>query len=61
METLTRQFSFMGFPSQGLALLVFVGFAFSPLVSNGTTTHRQLSHEKELLCNGLILEIQGMR
>lgn len=51
----------MGFPSQGLALLVFVGFAFSPLVSNGTTTHRQLSHEKELLCNGLILEIQGMR
>lgn len=60
METLRQQFSLMGFPSQGLALLVFVGFGFFPLVSNGTT-HRQLSHEKGLLCDGLILRIQGMR
>lgn len=49
METLTRQFSIMGFPSQGLVLLVFfTGLGFFPLVSNGTTTHR--FHMRESCC-----------
>lgn len=61
METFTGRIPLMSFPSQGLALVVFVGFGFIPLVSNGAATHRQLSREKLLLCNGLVLQIQGTR